>query len=52
MLFRATARSPAQKFCEALCRLALRRVLVREARWRRGEGRPAGDEPVVSLRGP
>ena len=52
VLFRVTERSPAQKFCGALCRLALRRVLVREARWRRGGRRPAGDEPAISLRGP
>ena len=51
-LFRATARSPAQKFCGALCRLALRRVLLREARWRRDEGRPTRDQAVVSVRGP
>lgn len=28
-------RSPLQKFCSLLCRQALRRVLIREARWRR-----------------
>jgi hypothetical protein len=31
--FARTARSPRQKFCSAACRQALRRVLVREARW-------------------
>lgn len=33
--FARTARSPRQKFCSAACRAALRRVLVREARWRK-----------------
>ena len=33
--FTKTARSPLQKFCSAPCRRALRRVLVRERRWRR-----------------
>jgi hypothetical protein len=33
--FARTARSPQQKFCSAACRAALRRVLVREARWRK-----------------
>ena len=33
--FTKTARSPLQKFCSAGCRQALRRVLVRERRWRR-----------------
>ena len=33
--FIKTARSPLQKFCSAPCRQALRRVLVRERRWRR-----------------
>jgi len=28
-------RSPLQRFCSSLCRLALQRVLEREARWRR-----------------
>jgi hypothetical protein len=32
--FAKTARSPWQKFCSVLCRQALRRVLVRERRWR------------------
>jgi hypothetical protein len=30
-----TARCPRQKFCSAACRHALRRVLVRERRWKR-----------------
>ena len=33
--FSKTARSPLQKFCSAACRQALRRVIVRERRWRR-----------------
>lgn len=33
--FTRTARSPQQKFCSAGCRQALRRVVVRERRWRR-----------------
>ena len=33
--FAKTARSPLQTFCSAGCRLALRRVLIRERRWRR-----------------
>jgi hypothetical protein len=32
--FSATSRSPLQKFCSPLCRQALRRVLIREERWR------------------
>jgi hypothetical protein len=34
-LFVVTPRSPEQHFCSASCRRALRRVLDREARWRR-----------------
>jgi hypothetical protein len=30
-----TRRSPLQKFCSAGCRQALRRVLLRERRWKR-----------------
>ncbi len=33
--FPKTSRSPLQKFCSHVCRRALRRVLEREARWRR-----------------
>ena len=33
--FVRTGRSPLQKFCSAGCRQALRRVLIRERRWRR-----------------
>ncbi len=33
--FAHTPRSPHQKYCSARCRQALRRVLVREQRWRR-----------------
>lgn len=33
--FAPSARSPLKKFCSSLCRYALRRVLEREARWRR-----------------
>jgi hypothetical protein len=33
--FAFSARSPLKKFCSPLCRQALRRVLEREARWRR-----------------
>lgn len=32
--FVPTSRSPLQRFCSAACRQALRRVLVRERRWR------------------
>ena len=32
--FSVSSRSPLQKFCSFLCRLALRRVVVRERRWR------------------
>ena len=32
--FSVSSRSPLQKFCSFLCRLALRRVLLRERRWR------------------
>ena len=41
--FAKTTRSPLQKFCSAACRLALRRVLIRERRWRR---RLRGDQQV------
>lgn len=34
--FDLAPRSPLQRFCSSLCRRALRRVLEREARWRRG----------------
>jgi hypothetical protein len=34
-LFALQARSPSQHFCSCLCRRALRRVLDREAHWRR-----------------
>jgi hypothetical protein len=33
-VFAKTARSPLQKFCSSGCRKALRRVLIRERRWR------------------
>ena len=33
--FTVRSRSPLQKFCSRLCRQALRRVIEREARWRR-----------------
>jgi hypothetical protein len=33
--FAASARSPGQRFCCAVCRRALRRVLDRESKWRR-----------------
>ncbi len=33
--FAKTARSPLQKFCSSACAIALRRVLIRERRWRR-----------------
>lgn len=35
VLFARSDRSPLQCFCSPLCRQALRRVLLREARWRR-----------------
>jgi hypothetical protein len=50
-VFQVTPRSPAQKFCGPLCRKALRCVLVREARWRRGEGRRSNQWPVTSAAG-
>lgn len=37
--FALQARSPGQRFCSAQCRRALRRVLDREAKWRRRRGR-------------
>jgi hypothetical protein len=33
--FGVTSRSPLQKFCSSVCAIALRRVLIRERRWRR-----------------
>jgi len=40
--FLRTARSPLQTFCNALCRQALYRVIVRERRWRqRRQGGPS-----------
>ena len=39
-LFRVSARSPQQHFCSCSCRQALRRVLDREAHWRRRHRRP------------
>ena len=33
--FERTSRSPGQRFCSSACRKALRRVLDREAKWRR-----------------
>jgi hypothetical protein len=36
--FAASARSPLRKFCSPCCRQALRRVLVRESRWRQRLG--------------
>jgi hypothetical protein len=41
--FAKTARSPLQKFCNTACRQALRRVLIRERRWRQRLNR---DRPV------
>lgn len=38
-LFVVQPRSPSQHFCSGLCRQALRRVLDREAQWRRRHGR-------------
>lgn len=46
-LFHTHPRSPLQKFCSPLCRRALRRVLVREARWRRQERTSARTRPDV-----
>ena len=51
-LFKITERSPAQRFCGPLCRQALRRVLVREARWRRTGVRWFRPEPPIRCRGP
>lgn len=52
VLFRRTPRSPCQKFCGPLCRQALRRVLVREARWRRPRGTPRRRRQPASPRAP
>ena len=52
VLFRRTARSPCQKFCGPLCRMALRRVLVGEARWRRLKRPPSRHRGVGSPRAP
>jgi hypothetical protein len=41
-LFVVTPRSPEQHFCSASCRRALRRVLDREARWRRRQRQRPG----------
>ena len=41
-LFPLSARSPGQRFCCAQCRRALRRVLDREAKWRRRQRRRCG----------
>ena len=53
--FAKTARSPLQKFCSAGCRQALRRVLIRERRWKRRLGAigtsPVG-EPTIPGSGP
>lgn len=38
--FAPSARSPLRKFCSPCCRQALRRVLVRESRWRQRLGMP------------
>jgi hypothetical protein len=42
VLFPVQARSPKQRFCCAACRRALRRVLDREAKWRRRRRRRFG----------
>lgn len=52
VLFHPTARSPTQKFCGPLCHKALRRALVREARWRRAVARPPWEESIARPRGP
>jgi hypothetical protein len=51
-LFHVTARSPAQKFCGLLCHKALRRVLVREARWLRVTRDRGAERPFIPRRGP
>jgi hypothetical protein len=43
--FAAPPRSPGQHFCSCSCRQALRRVRVREARWRQRRLRPAIARP-------
>lgn len=43
--FATSARSPLKKFCSHACRRALRRVLLREARWRRRFARGGRSRP-------
>lgn len=47
-LFPVQPRSPAQRFCSCSCRQALRRVLDREAHWRRRHRRPRAQPPRPS----
>lgn len=51
-LFPISPRSPAQKFCGPLCQKALRRVLVREARWLRMERHRSEERPFIPRRAP
>jgi len=49
--FSPTPRSPLQKFCSWLCRQALRRVLIREGRWRdyfAARAAAAGEHPATA----
>jgi hypothetical protein len=49
--FVPSGRSPLQKFCSWLCRQALRRVLIREQRWRdyfAARAGASGEQPVAA----
>ena len=49
--FSPSPRSPLQKFCSWLCRQALRRVLIREGRWRdyfAARAAASGEQPVTA----
>ncbi len=46
--FPVQSRSPGQHFCSGLCRQALRRVLDREAHWRRRQRHPPPQRPRPS----
>jgi hypothetical protein len=53
--FVRSRRSPLRKFCSWLCRQALRRVLIRERRWREyiaARTAASGEPPVTSFSGP
>lgn len=49
--FSPTPRSPLRKFCSCLCRQALRRVLIRERRWRAyfaGRASASSSQPLTA----